>query len=251
MLIGSDLQQAALEYQATDPTTDLHEGRVVHDGENAKVFLGKNWSLMGLPLGAIIPIASNLTGAWTAPASGVLKDGMQLVDGAAIHGDAVLSGTLPNLANDVFIMGSTVGGSVGGSNTHTHKFPHVHNFAYMDDLGSGTFIMYGLHSNWTDESIADIKDLYDDNANTLGSLMTVAPTAGGTGSSGTDAGAVSGDRHYSTGGAYRAKVDTASSGTTPPTYDNPGTGAEGADIETETVSTLPKYVTAVYVARVA
>ena len=79
-----------------------------------------------VPLGAIIPIASNLTGAHTIPASGVMDAaGWQYCDGAAISASATMSGTIYNLTDDRFIQGSSTAGVTGGSNTivdHTHSF---------------------------------------------------------------------------------------------------------------------------------
>ncbi len=75
------------------------------------------------PLGGVIGVFDNLTGA-TVPATGDIDaNGYQLCDGAAINGSATLTGTIPDLTGEIFLAGSTAANNTGGSNTmaHTHS----------------------------------------------------------------------------------------------------------------------------------
>lgn len=226
MLIGSDLQQASIEYKATNPSTDLQEGRIFHDGNNAKIFLGKNWSMMGLPLGTPIAIVSSLTGAWIPPASGVLKDGFQLMDGAAIHADAVMSGILPDMTDSRFIMGSVTAG-VLAEPLHTHTYPHIHQW--------GKYITGALHS--------PSSTTYDENGITIASTDHYPIYMSGT-------------TPYTSGGANETMIFKTTHG---PEYYTTGAlrtkfGEEannGANIETDGSECLPPYLSAIYVMRVA
>ena len=104
-----------------------------------------------LPLGAVIAIAADLTGAMSIPASGTIdSNGFQVCDGAAISGSATVSGTIYDLSDERFLIGSTAGGSTGGSVTvtpagtlsgsqslsHTHNIAHVHKVLYMGTYGA-------------------------------------------------------------------------------------------------------------------
>lgn len=86
-----------------------------------------------IPVGTIVPIASNLTGAYSIPASGTVDSrGWMYCDGSAIPAGHTVSGTSPNLTDSRFIMGSTSSGSTGGVNTvnlqHSHTVnSHTHN----------------------------------------------------------------------------------------------------------------------------
>jgi len=101
-----------------------------------------------VPLGAIIAIASNLTGAHTIPATGTVdSNGFQYCDGAAIAGSATMSGTIYNLTDSRFLMGSTSAGGVGGQTnvtlitanmpSHTHGM-QSHTHTMQDHTHSGT-----------------------------------------------------------------------------------------------------------------
>ena len=73
------------------------------------------------PLGGIIAVHSQMTGAYSLPSSGAVDaNGWQLCDGASIPGSQSLSGTCPNLANGRFIRGNTHAnvGVNSGADTH-------------------------------------------------------------------------------------------------------------------------------------
>ena len=74
-----------------------------------------------VPLGAIIPIASHLTGANAIPPTGTVVNGWQYCDGAAIPGGNSVSGNTPNLTDSRFLMGYNSAGTPLGSNSHTHS----------------------------------------------------------------------------------------------------------------------------------
>lgn len=81
-----------------------------------------------IPVGAIIPIMSNMAGAFTPGASGTVIDGLMLCDGAAIPINQILSGNTPDLTNNRFLMGASTAGLTGGTNdsSHTHEYVHTH-----------------------------------------------------------------------------------------------------------------------------
>ena len=129
-----------------------------------------------IPIGSIIPIAANLTGSHAIPATGVMDAaGWQYCDGAAISGSATMTGTIYNLTDERFIVGSTTAGSTGGTNTdshvhtvdsqlsnynaaHTHDYGHYHQAMRIESNGDthllsssspsqGTFT---TSTHWTD-----------------------------------------------------------------------------------------------------
>lgn len=89
-----------------------------------------------VPLGAIVPITSGLTGAMNVPTSGSVVDGYMRADGSTIPAGNKVSGTTPNLSNSIYLRGSTTYGATGGENTkslvlanlpsHTHTINHDH-----------------------------------------------------------------------------------------------------------------------------
>ena len=90
-----------------------------------------------MPVGTVFPVMTNIAGALSAPASGIVADGLMLCDGAAIPALLTLSGSTPNLSGDVFLQGSSSAGAAGGSNmttdhTHTDNLAapaHTHSFS--------------------------------------------------------------------------------------------------------------------------
>jgi len=72
-----------------------------------------------VPVGAILPVMSNITGSFTVPATGVEDGGFMLCDGAAIPGGQSMSGSTPNLSDGRFLMGSSVAGTAAGANNQT------------------------------------------------------------------------------------------------------------------------------------
>ena len=95
---------------------DFHTPLSISEGGTG----GTSGGGQAFPLGMIIPIASNLTGTYTIPASGsVDSDGWMYCNGAAIPAGKNVSGTTPNLTDGRFLRGSTSSGSTGGSATFT------------------------------------------------------------------------------------------------------------------------------------
>ena len=73
-----------------------------------------------IPVGSIMPIASNLTGSYSIPSSGTVDSlGWMYCDGSAIPSGNTLSGNTPNLTDDRFLMGSSSPGTTGGANSIT------------------------------------------------------------------------------------------------------------------------------------
>ena len=120
-----------------------------------------------MPVGTVFPVMTNIAGAPSAPASGVVADGLMLCDGAAIPALLTLSGSTPNLSGDAFLQGSSSAGVTGGANTinlqHSHTVDsHTHsngtyaarigrldstlnNTIYADDSGYQTMNVSGYH----------------------------------------------------------------------------------------------------------
>lgn len=74
----------------------------------------------GIPVGGIIPIASNLVGSYTVPISGnVDSKGFMYCDGSAIPASNTLEGSVPNLTDGRFMRGSTEAGTTGGADSFT------------------------------------------------------------------------------------------------------------------------------------
>jgi hypothetical protein len=106
-----------------------------------------------VPVGAIIPIASHLTGSISIPSTGTVDaNGFMLCDGAAIPGGQTLSGNTPNLTDDRFLMGDTTGaaGGTGGNTTininHTHSVnSHTHSSgSYVTRIDANSSTLYWL-----------------------------------------------------------------------------------------------------------
>lgn len=87
-----------------------------------------------VPLGAIVPITSGLLGAMSIPASGSVIDGFMRADGSVIPAGNKVVGSTPNLSNSIYLRGSNVYGTTGGSNLTTlveSNLPaHVHSIAH-------------------------------------------------------------------------------------------------------------------------
>jgi hypothetical protein len=123
--------------------TDTNDGS--GSGLDADTVDGKHASELGGLAGEIKAIASNLTGSYSIPASGVVDaNGYMYCDGSAIPASHTLSGNTPNLTDGRFLRGSTSAGSTGGSDSFTlssSELPsHTHSF-------SGTSSSNGSHTH--------------------------------------------------------------------------------------------------------
>ena len=73
-----------------------------------------------VPVGAVLPVVTALTGSHTIPNTGTVDaDGRQYCDGAVIPSSQTLSGTTPNLTDGRFLRGFTSSSGCGGSATFT------------------------------------------------------------------------------------------------------------------------------------
>lgn len=124
-----------------------------------------------VPVGGIIPIASHLTGAYSIPATGTVDgDGWMYCDGSAIPAGNILSGNVPQLTDERFLVGSSTAGSTGGANSitpagsvsgtnagsqsiahthtlsHTHGMDHNHQVAYIGG-SKGVIFMHTSSAN--------------------------------------------------------------------------------------------------------
>lgn len=102
-----------------------------------------------VPVGGIIAIASNLSGSFAVPTTGTSSRGWQLCDGATVEAGGTLSGNVPQLTDSRFLMGSTVAGTIAGTNTaaitgsqtlnHTHGIAHTHMWSADTSNSGGQF----------------------------------------------------------------------------------------------------------------
>lgn len=108
-----------------------------------------------LPIGSVIATFPNLTGAYVcaattaADAQGYVKCNGQVISDAS----SPMNGqTIPNINNNVFLMGSTTAGSAGGSNnttlTTTQLPSHTHGAGSFATSLSGTFAATGHVHNF-------------------------------------------------------------------------------------------------------
>jgi len=73
-----------------------------------------------VPVGAVLPVVSALTGSHTIPNTGTVDaDGWQYCDGAVIPSSQTLEGTTPNLTDGRFLRGFTSSSGCGGAATFT------------------------------------------------------------------------------------------------------------------------------------
>jgi hypothetical protein len=73
-----------------------------------------------VPIGAVVPIVSALSGSHTIPSTGVVDaDGWQLCDGANVPVSQTLSGATPDLTDGRFLRGFTSSSGCGGAATFT------------------------------------------------------------------------------------------------------------------------------------
>ena len=120
-----------------------------------------------VPLGGIVPIMSNLTGAHAIPTTGTVDSaGWMYCDGSAIPAGNSVSGTVPNLTGERFLVGSTTAGTTGGANAtnlshthtsaaHSHTMPthkhtmgtHTHTSAAHTHSAGGYYAEIGVESS--------------------------------------------------------------------------------------------------------
>jgi len=88
-----------------------------------------------IPIGAVIPVMTHLSGAFIPAATGVVSKGLMLCDGASIPAGNTLLGTTPNLSNDAYLRGSGVAGAAAGANNKTLNTPQLpsHNHSIVVD----------------------------------------------------------------------------------------------------------------------
>lgn len=141
----------ALTIGATTGTATLRNATVTASGDFNVVGNGRGI----VPLGAIIPMTTGLTGAMAVPTSGSVSNGWMRADGSTIPGGNSVSGTTPNLSTSIYLRGFTTYGATGGSNTttltttelpaHTHTIDHGHGNSFA--LGGTTTFASSGHTH--------------------------------------------------------------------------------------------------------
>ena len=84
-----------------------------------------------IPLGGVVPVMSDTTGAYSHPGGGVIDRGLMLCDGVSVIPSGPLAGqTPPGLNNQRFVRGSAAAGVSGGNSNKniptTILPPHAH-----------------------------------------------------------------------------------------------------------------------------
>ena len=104
-----------------------------------------------IPNGGIISIDLNISGV-QIPASGEVLNGYMLCDGSAIPNGYTMSGFVPNLNSDVFLMGSTQSG-VGNINSNNRQLTldqlpvHSHTVSFSTNNAGGFSVNSGNESS--------------------------------------------------------------------------------------------------------
>jgi len=208
-------------------------------------------NVVGIPFGSIMPIASNLPGTHTIPASGIVdSNGWMYCDGSVIPGGNTVGGSTPNLTNGRFLRGSTSSGATGGSDSltiaitnmpsHTHVgASHTHTIAHTHSTPAHT---HTASSNSTGA-----------HTHTVSAYVNTEQALGG----GTAAGSVSGVKTTSSAGthSHTITVNSGGSGTT----GSSSAASSGAASATTTGSTgsgtalthIPLYMTVQYLIKVS
>lgn len=190
---------------------------------NLSVLQGRNGSV---PIGAVVALAANLTGAHTVPATGTVDgQGWMYCDGAAIPAGCNLTGNTPNITGSRFLMGSTAAGTTGGAASvtltttelpaHTHSIDHDH--GSVTSGGQSATHTHGQYCVQTGGGASDAPER-------TSSMSTANTTQFNTGNA-------SGDHTHS--------VDL-------PNF----TGTSGSTGSGTAFSILPTYITTVYLIRV-
>jgi hypothetical protein len=146
-----------------------------------------SWSSVGYtPIGGVIQTFPNLTGAYNCTATTaadtygfVLCGGQTIVDATSPMNGQVI----PNLNGSKFIMGSSIAGSAGGSNTsaHTHTVATPSHYHTLDNNGGAEINCY-YGSSWT------IQFGPSGGATFTPSIVNTCSTGGGSGSPSTASG---------------------------------------------------------------
>lgn len=192
---------------------------------------GSSMAPGAVPIGGIVPVMANMTGAWVPPTGADVKDGYMLCNGSTIS-EQTLQGTTPNLTDERFLMGHSVAGTTGGTNAKDLSHTHVITDHYHT-LGTSGYaaIGFGVAS-------ATIANFYWKHSGTNSaftnqqtSFIQLTAGAGGTTTGGT-------------GGIITAAIGGRTDGITSTPV---STGSSGSS----TQNILPQYLTCIYVIRVA
>ena len=201
-----------------------------------------------IPVGAVLPLMANLTGitdvtaTTAADANGFVVCGGQTISDVTSPMDGV---TIPNINNDVFLMGNATAGSTGGNNSitlSTAQLPsHTHGDGSFATSLSGTFAS-SSHTHSAGTLAAQVSragnNLY---LRQISASWTATDLVVGTGS------ANSSGISYGTGvqGTTATPSATASlSGS------NNVTGTSGATGSGSSIDIKPNYITAKYIIRI-
>lgn len=220
-----------------------------------------------LPVGSVLPIMSHITGSYSPPASGVVKDGFMICDGAAIPGSQAMSGNTPVLNDNRFLMGASVSGTTGGQdtssgtiggsqsiahvhnmNSHTHGMPHTHSHPHTHDNGSlharirmaasgNDIVMSQINvPDWTYNRFAPLPGI----VSSSGNVATAAAVVGNTGDA--SPATTGGSSAPNTGGPSQANTEGMSANATVSGSNFTFTGTANGN--------RPVYLAAIYLMRV-
>ncbi len=248
----------AVNYTLTLPVTAPANNQVpISDGSG-----NLSWTLGILPLGSVIALFDNLSGAFSTTATTVPDShGFVLCQGQTLASGPMAGAVVPNINNTSFILGSNSSpGIVGGNSVITlsiSQLPsHTHSFSSSGTFTAGTHTHVMSHDHeWS------FVDNATDNMYT-GSTQSVSRTSFSnvdtavfiTGGSGTNPGAFASPNatgHFYTTGVLTPPAGTAGSNanTAGPSASSNVTGTTGATGSGSSINILPPFITARYIMR--
>ena len=173
-LVSDNVHDALIELDSDVSTKanksgDNSQTFKVADAVNDNEAVSKSQLDNSTPLGVIVAIASNLSGTYPIPGSGVVDSkGWMYCDGSAIPSGKSVSGNVPNLTDGRFLRGATSSGGTGGAESfvlsdsnlpsHTHTIDHNHGSVNTSSYShshtanhnhTGTVSSSGNHSHYS------------------------------------------------------------------------------------------------------
>lgn len=219
-----------------------------------------------LPVGSVLPIMSHITGSYSPPASGVVKDGFMICDGAAIPGSQAMSGNTPVLNDNRFLMGASVSGTTGGQDTssgtiggsqsiahthtmqsHTHAMPHTHSHPHTHDEGTLLgHMMMEAGTNTINMQHTAKSYTYSRLLSSVGVVVSSGPSGSGMVLTGTTGGA----SPATTGGSSAPSTGGPSNNTTSAMSANSTVSGSNFTFTGTANGNRPVYLAAIYLMRV-
>jgi hypothetical protein len=218
------------------------------------------WSRGLIPLGSVIATFPNLTGAYTTTATTTPDaNGYVLCQGQTLVAGPMTGAVVPNINNNVFILGNTTSGTSGGSSevpahthtftsttvvansTHTHNMSHNHQWQYSTTAGG--LVFYSIAAANQSVSLGT----FTTSPNTQ--YLAVSNTVGtGSGGQAANASNTSG-AFYTSGSLNQPNGSGALAATGAPSNTTNVAGTTDSTGSVSSTAILPPFITAVYLMR--